>query len=180
MRNSKMKGFTLIELIVVIAIIGVLAAILVPSMMGYVGKSKLATANSNAKLLFTNSATYVSDCEVKGYALEAADFDKKGVEFDLTKTNSTAVANNGKKTDMTAALINMMGGGPAGGVGVVYFEGGAPKRDVWAKLKTDKYKGAYPQATTLKEGDESKAVAGDAWVKTWASAEIESKAADAK
>ena len=47
MKTTK-KGFTLIQLIVVIAIIGVLAAILVPAMLGYVKKSKIQAANSAA------------------------------------------------------------------------------------------------------------------------------------
>ncbi|CCN70665.1 pilin [Vibrio nigripulchritudo] len=53
MKNKKQQGFTLIELMIVVAIIGVLSAIAVPAYQDYVKKSEGASAMATLKSVLT-------------------------------------------------------------------------------------------------------------------------------
>ena len=52
-RNNRKRGFTLVELIVVLVILAVLEALLVPSLTGYIDKAKKKAVITEARDVWT-------------------------------------------------------------------------------------------------------------------------------
>lgn len=66
--KPKLKGFTLLELIIVIAILAVMMAILVPSISDYIRTNHIRSANSQAQQIYMAAQDYLVNEQIKGTA----------------------------------------------------------------------------------------------------------------
>ena len=111
MKNQMQKGFTLIELMIVVAIIGILAAIAIPQYQAYIGKANFASGLSTLTALKTNVESFIMEEGTfpKNANVIAADL---GMETGASELGTISTDDAGLGTGVGHLNFNFVKGNP--------------------------------------------------------------------
>lgn len=102
-KNKNRKGFSLVELIVVLVIMAILAAALVPSLMGYIKKTKQQNVNSEAQSVVQAAQTIASGAYASADGKYTVDGYSTPIDFSTIKGTDSANTTSADTTDYVKA-----------------------------------------------------------------------------
>jgi type IV pilus assembly protein PilA len=137
---KKARGFTLIELMIVVAIIGILSAVAIPNFIRFQARSKQSEAKTNLKAIFTAQKAYfgerdryTSNLQTVGFTPEAGNRYSYGMQAAVCARLDASAART--TTDCVGQDSDRFANVPApvsGGAGTIGVTGTCPTCDFTA------------------------------------------------
>ncbi len=145
-KQKKQQGFTLIELMIVVGIIGILSALAVPAYQSYVIKTEANAGVSIPRALLTNIDMYIQEEGAFPQTADAADF---GADADMSAMGTLAFVQDGGTATNGTATFTFGAEASLDGQIVTYTRTGAGwkcEHDIPATMLADELKGCERNA----------------------------------